>query len=78
MDTSVEIVADFMFKMVEDAFGKKDYKPGDLIKAAKRQFKTDKKFGKKAIRELIESGRCVYSYFGGTYITIPHVEGAAK
>ena len=78
MDTTIEEVADFMFKMVEDGFGKKNYKPGDLIKTAKRQFGTDKKFGKAAIKELINSGRCVYSYFGGTYITIPHVEGAAK
>ena len=45
MDTTIEEVADFMFKMVEDGFGKKNYKPGDLIKTAKRQFGTDKKFG---------------------------------
>jgi hypothetical protein len=32
---------------------------------------------KQAIRLLIDSERCVYSYFGGSYITLPHKEGAA-
>jgi hypothetical protein len=32
---------------------------------------------KQAIRLLIDSERCVYSYFGGSYITMPHKEGAA-
>ena len=30
-----------------------------------------------AIEELIESGRCVYTYFGGSFIEVPHEEGAA-
>ena len=32
---------------------------------------------KAAIRILMDSGRCVYSYFGGSFITLPHKEGAA-
>jgi len=77
-DVTIEQLADEMFKMVEAAEGKKNLKPGDLVKAMKRQYKTDKKTGKKAIRHLIESGRCVYSYFGGSFITLPKIEGAAK
>jgi hypothetical protein len=38
--------------------------------------RVDKKLCKKAIRELIESGRCVYTYFGGSYVELPHKEGA--
>ena len=30
---------------------------------------------KQAIRVLIESGRCVYSYLGGSYIQLPPKEG---
>jgi hypothetical protein len=26
---------------------------------------------------LIDSGRCVYSYFGESYVTLPHKEAAA-
>jgi hypothetical protein len=38
----------------------------------------DKKTCKGAIKVLIDSGRCVYTYFGGSYIEIPHREGAAN
>ena len=31
----------------------------------------DKKMGKQAIRQLIDSGRCIYSYVGGSYVTLP-------
>ncbi len=77
-DMTIEQIADEMFKLVESAEGKKNLKPGDLSKAMKRAFGVDKKTSKKAIRALIESGRCVYSYFGGSFITLPKVEGAAK
>ena len=36
-----------------------------------------KKDCKLAIRELMDSGRTVYSYFGGSYVTLPKKEGAA-
>ena len=31
----------------------------------------DKKLCKLAIRELIDSGKCTYSYVGGSYIVLP-------
>ena len=31
-----------------------------------------------AIKELIEEGKLVYTYFGGSYIEVPHKEGAAN
>jgi hypothetical protein len=37
----------------------------------------DKQMCKAAIRTLIDGGKCVYTYFGGSYIEIPHAEGAA-
>ena len=75
----VEEVADAMFKLVAEAQGQKKLKPGDLSKAAVELFgeRCDKKTSKEAIRLLIESGRCVYTYFGGSFIEIPHKEGAA-
>ncbi len=77
-ETSVDQVADAMFDMVKDCEGKKNLKAGDLMKAmiAKYGGNVDKKFCKKAIRELIDNERCVYSYFGGSYITLPKIEGA--
>ena len=46
-----------------------------VLKEHPDQPKNDIKF---AIKELIDSSRCVYTYFGGSYIEIPHEEGAAK
>jgi hypothetical protein len=37
----------------------------------------DKKLCKAAIRTLMDSGKCVYTYFGGSFIEIPREEGAA-
>ena len=76
----VEEVADAMFKMVAQAQGLKKLKPGDLTKAAKQMFpeKADRTVCKEAIKHLIESGKCVYTYFGGSFIEIPHEEGAAN
>jgi len=75
---SVEEVADAMFKMVSDAQGQKKLKPGDLTKAMIQIFgdQVDKKLCKAAIKELVNNGRCVYTYFGGSFIELPHKEGA--
>ena len=77
---STEQLADTMFKMIKDAAGMKKYKAGDLIKAMIEIHvdKVDKKACKGAIKELINSGRCIYTYFGGSFIEIPHTEGAAN
>jgi hypothetical protein len=77
---TVDEVADQMYKMVADAQGQKKLKPGDLTKAMREIHgdKVDRKICKDAIRSLIESGRCVYTYFGGSYIELPHKEGAAN
>ena len=76
-----EDIADAMYKMVKDAFGQKKLKPTDLSKAMIQMYGdqgVDKKLCKAAIRVLMESGRCVYTYFGGSFIEIPHEEGAAN
>jgi hypothetical protein len=77
---TVEQVADQMYKLVADAQGVKKLKPGDLSKAMIEIHgdKVDKKLCKEAIKVLINSGRCVYTYFGGSFIELPHKEGAAN
>jgi hypothetical protein len=80
MAKTVEEVTEAMYNMVKDSFGVKKLKPTDLTKAMIEHFgdEVDKKMCKAAIKELINSGRCVYTYFGGSYIEIPHREGAAN
>jgi hypothetical protein len=70
---SVEQVADAMFQLVKETHGKKSLKAMDLTKAMIEKFGAEcgKDLCKQAIRQLIDSGRCIYSYFGGSYITLP-------
>ncbi len=78
---NVEEVADAMYKMIKESMGQKKWKATDLTKAVLELFgadKCDKKLAKLAIRELVESEKCVYTYFGGSFIEIPHKEGAAN
>jgi hypothetical protein len=69
-----------MFKLVEQAQGMRKLKATDLTKSIQEMYgdQVDKQMCKEAIRQLMESGRCVYTYFGGSYIELPHKEGAAN
>jgi hypothetical protein len=79
MALSKEALQDFIYDLVAKAQGKKNLKAMDVQRAVLKehpdQNKNEIKF---AIKDLIDSGRCVYTYFGGSYIEIPHEEGAAK
>ncbi len=80
MAKTTDEIADAMFKLVEEAQGLKKLKAMDLRKAMIELFgdEVDKKACKLAIKELIDSGRCVYTYFGGSFIEVPHREAAAN
>lgn len=80
MAKSVDEIADAMYKLVAEAQGVKKLKPMDLTKAMNEIYgdEVDKKICKGAIKQLIDSGRCVYTYFGGSFIELPHKEGAAN
>ena len=74
MATSVEEIAEAMYAMVKEYDGKKNIKAGDLTKAMIAKFgaaECSKSDCKLAIRTLMDSGRCVYAYLGGSYIQIP-------
>jgi hypothetical protein len=80
MAVTVDQVADAMYELVKEYMGKKKFKASDLTKEMINKFgedEVDKKLCKLAIRQLTDSGRCVYTYFGGSFIEIPHKEGAA-
>jgi hypothetical protein len=79
MALAPETIADAMYEMVAESAGKKSLKPADLVKAMVARFgeaECSKAAGKQALRLLIDSGRCVYSYFGESFVTLPHKEGA--
>ncbi len=82
MAMTVPEIADIMYKMVEEAQQlQKKLKPGDLTKNILQAYEeegVDKKMCKAAIKELVNNGRCVYTYFGGSFIEIPRKEGASN
>ncbi len=80
MAVPIEEIAEEMFKMVAEYQGKKNLKAGDLTKAMIAKYgeaDLNKDECKQAIRILMDSGRCVYSYFGGSFISLPKKEAAA-
>ena len=80
MAVAAEEVAEAMFEMVSEYQGKKKLKAGDLTKAMKAKYgeDCDRKVCKAAIRILIDSGRCIYTYWGGSYVELPQDEGAPE
>jgi hypothetical protein len=73
----VEKVAEDMYALIAECAGKRNLKPGDVMKAMTAKYGEEacsRETCKQAIRILIESGRCVYSYLGGSYIQLPPKE----
>ena len=77
---SVDEVADAMIGLIKDAQGLKKLKPTDLQKSMAELFgdEFDKKLGKEAIKQLVNSGKVVYTYFGGSYLEIPPEDGVER
>jgi len=76
---AIEKIVEAMYQMVKGSVGVKKLKPTDLTKTMIEHFGPDhcsKEACKEAIRELMDSGRCVYTYFGGSFIELPPKEGS--
>ncbi len=70
---STDEIVEAMYAMVKEYHGKRNVKAMDLTKAMISKFgddKCNKKDCKKAVRALIESGKCTYSYVGGSYVVL--------
>ncbi len=73
-EVTIDQIADAMYELVESTHGKKNLKPMDITKEMIELFgedNVDKSMCKKAIRQLMDSGRCTYKYAGGSYVTLP-------
>jgi len=81
MAVTPDEIADAMYEMVKEYQGRKKFKAGDLTKTMIQKYEADgvdKKQCKLAIRKLMDSGRLVYTYFGGSFIEMPPEEGSEK
>jgi hypothetical protein len=71
---TVEEVADKLYDMIAAERGRKKFTPRDLQHIAMDMFgdDVDKKICKNAVKHLTNTGRCVYSGYGGvSYVEIP-------
>ncbi|MEN6533897.1 MAG: hypothetical protein ABFD60_05600 [Bryobacteraceae bacterium] len=73
MPISVDALSEEIYRVVVANHGKRYLKAGDLMRAMETKFgeEATKDDCREAIRHLLESGRCVYSYLGGSYVTLP-------
>lgn len=74
---SIDDLAEAMFQMISAAQGLRKLKPNDVSKAMIERFgpeRCSKETCKEAIRQLVDSERCIYTYFGGSYIELPRNE----
>jgi hypothetical protein len=76
---TIEKVAEAMYRMVVDSTGDKKLRPLDLTKAMMERFGPEgctKEACKEALRQLMDSGQCVYTFYGGSYVELPPKEGS--
>ena len=74
-------LTDAIVKMVTDATGVKKYKAMDIVKMMVMTFGdrgADKNRVKTSIKTAVNNGILIYTYFGGSYVELPHREGAAN
>ena len=69
---SDEAVKDKIMDMVINA--KKKQKPGDVAKKLAADMDMSRSDVKKAIKELVNDGKLVFTYFGSSYIELPGQE----
>ncbi|MGB9823476.1 MULTISPECIES: hypothetical protein [Thermodesulfovibrio] len=58
-----------IYELIKQSTGKKKYKQMDVIKHFREKGVPDAET-KAAIRELIDAGDLIYTYFGGSYIEL--------
>lgn len=80
MAVDLNVVVEDMYNMVAEVAGIKKLKPSDVMKAMVKKYGDQgftKKDAKAAIRILIDGERLVYTYINGSFVELPHVDGAA-
>jgi hypothetical protein len=74
MSVNMDELCDAIYDLVKSTHGKKNLKAMDVTKEMIAKFgeeKCGKRDVKKALREMIDSGKLTYKYEGGSYVTLP-------
>ena len=78
-EPTVAELADAIFDLVKESYGKKKFRPTELQRTMAAKYglaKLDKKLFKGAMREVIDNGRLIYTFYSDTYVEMPHDEKA--
>lgn len=62
-----------IYDLVEKSTGKKKLKGGDIKKTFRAEGLSDDEI-KDALKDLMDEGKLIYTYFGGSYVEIPPKE----
>ena len=62
-----------IYDLVEKSMGKKKLKGGDIKKTFKAEGLSEEEI-KDALKDLMDEGKLIYTYFGGSYVEIPPKE----
>jgi hypothetical protein len=74
MAVKMDELCDAIFDLIKTTHGKKNLKPMDVTKEMIAKFGEDnvgKRDVKQALREMVDSGKLIYKYEGGSYVTLP-------
>lgn len=60
-----------IYALVEKSLGKKKLKSSDIQKTIAAEAGVSREEVKDALRDLIDEGKLIYTYFGGSFVEIP-------
>jgi len=66
-----EEVKQKIYALVEKSVGKKKLKSSDIQKTISAEAGISRDAVKDALKDLIDDGKLIYTYFGGSFVEIP-------
>ncbi len=66
-----EEVKEKIYALVEKSIGKKKIKSSDIQKTISTELAITRDDVKAALKDLVDEGKLIYTYFGGSYVEIP-------
>ncbi len=66
-----EEVKQKIYALVEKSVGKKKLKSSDIQKTISAEAGISREEVKDALKDLIDDGKLIYTYFGGSFVEIP-------
>lgn len=66
-----EEVKQKIYELVEKSMGKKKLKSSDIQKQISSELGISRDEVKDALKDLVDEGKLIYTYFGGSFVEIP-------